>query len=344
MDKVLAICDNFAILAKGNNPLPDAMKELKSLTDIKFFSDANYLEQQVKPHLQLYGRRLAMDARFHPLHMHERGLPNEQLKEIGYYVYENKHTGTFFLNRTDKTDNNTYAVPIRGMGANAAGVDAGGYALSDLQDAMIYAAKLALLSKDGINNELSITIGNNSEETVVSFADVPLQLWISDWMPLENVFDRMDVDAIVSNYGHITRLNNSLSVHISCITGEKNPNPLRFAASLLLVCLMRTYRFGRGRYVVSSETGAIIEQSSSNLLEAVVQCVAAGKVSACPYCKRPIFGNSQLCRVGGCRQRFNERAQNDIRNGTPIADIKSRYVPYIKESTIENWFAGEKGR
>lgn len=347
MDRVLAICENYAILEKGNLGTAKADKELKSLIDIKFGTDKDYLEKQVKPHLQSFGRRLAIDVRYHPLTMTERGLPDDLLKRFGYYEYANEHSGLFYLNRLDKTDNNTYAVPLRGLSADNVGVDAGGYALSQLQEAMIYAARLALISESGSIDGFPVTIDNSSDiYSIAYFHDVPIQFWHStEWIPITNVFD-FSSDAIIETHGVIARDGTTIAVrfdHFNSAAKTENQNTAQLAASLLLICLERTYQFGRGYHAVNASTGKIVKQEPTNLLTAIIDFVASGKVHECPHCKRPIFGTSKFCRHGGCYQRMSEKVQAQLEIGLSLKDAIEKYGDFFGQATIENW-AKREGR
>lgn len=365
MDRVLVMCDKYAILSKGKEGRGgNVLGELKALTGIRPEAGFETSKERIKSYLECYGRRLLLDVGKTPLSLSERGLPDDVLERVGYYEFHDERSDTYHLNRLSKSeDNGTYVVAIKGATReDHTGADASGYSLFELLKSVSYVSRLALLSTGNASHGLSIDtevryakrmVGTSIEvepfEVEVTFHDFPLRLYyyLRDFNPLENVFTMDRERAIRFSYGRITLNGGKAAVTVRYFIYDnvsKSADYERTAASLLLVYMARENFHGSNKYVVDPQTGGIVSQTSSNLILAVLQHAASGNVHACAHCGRPVFGNSKFCRNAGCRTRYTEKAQSVVTlSDMSLEDALERF-PAVKPITIEKWINEREGR
>lgn len=352
MDRVLVMCDKYAILKRGKEGRGDnALGELKALTDIRPESGYEASKKQIKSYLERYGRRLLLDMRATPLTMFERGLPDDVLEPLGYYEYHNEVNNSYTLNLLDRdADNDTYVVAIRAKTReDHTGADAGGYSLFELLESVAYVSRLALLSTGSSSHGLGVvTEAIGTLDVAVTFHDLPIRLYyyLHDFNPLRNVLTTDREGAIRFDHGRIVlnRGERSATVRFYLHGFSGSADYERTAASLLLVYMARENFHGSSEYVVDPQTGGIVSQPSRNLILAVLQQAASGNVRPCAHCGRPVFGGSKFCRKSGCRQRYNESAQAMVRYGDMSLEDALERFSAVKPGTVEKWFSEREGR
>lgn len=362
MDTVSYICDEFAIMRRGRPAKGNAKSEIKLLLDMKPDMD-NFLDKQVKPFLQVYGRRYEWSTvRFKLKSDTANHYPIKKLERFGYYIYENESPKYCYLNECREHSENYYIVVIDGE-------DTGGVSLMQYREGIEYVARLGLLAKDGSYSGLSfesapIGLGNGRGNYGVRYSfELPINLWFNrDFINLEDAIDshimqhpqsfgsvrengrRTDIEFRMRRGGGTTDEGEHFTEYwdwIKLSDGKPDPEAAnRLAASLMLFAVIKNYRFSHSRYIIDADTLLLKKASFSNLMDALAEYVINDDIHQCATCGRPVFGRN-LCRNGGCAVRYSENMHKYAASHT--CDDTIRAFPYIKRGTIEKYF-GEDSR
>lgn len=376
MDTVSYICDEFAVMQRGKPAKANAKNELQILLDMKPQLEG-FLEKQVKPFLQRYGRRYEWsmgnartlrlkheaDQYLNQKTMKRRDYchgtddrfviyEDSQFERCGFQTFEDKHAHRF-LNASRDHNEDYYIVAINGA-------DTGGASLMEYRGGIEYAAKLGLLAKDGNYTGIPFTSNLNGTRAQYSF-DLPLNLRFSEnHIQLNDAIDSclmqfQQMFGYVSDEGRHTVIDfhlvcgggrNAVGEHytsydkwVRLLDGKPDPESVnRLAASLMLYAIVCNYRFSHPRYIVDPETLLLKKSTLSNLMDALADYVINDDIYQCAYCGRPVFGR-HLCRNSGCAVRYSEKMHRYAASHTCNETITA--FPHIKRNTIEKYYGVE---